>query len=130
MSDTNTAPDLKLHVGIKRDMFHRNTGTYRAQLGDTEWAADAPTKSGAIALLHHELSNARRYEQTRHYRRTPGATWSLYYASGGWQYDIVHDDGPLQPSSCMMCCGEREALQRMESHIAQWAERSPAAVAA
>jgi hypothetical protein len=108
---------FRVTVENVKNLFGRKSGSFLATLGETGWKAFGTCKQGAIEQLHADLVNAERNLQTRKYVRKGLVTFALYYA-GGWQYDIIRDDGGY--SAIMITSNSyNDAVQRMLEHVAQ-----------
>lgn len=121
MNDTLSATPAKdLKVTVTRDTWlgRKRLGTFTARLGDTGWKAHGTCKQGAIEQLYADLKNADENMFARKYVRKGNVTFALYYA-GGWQYDIVRDDGKTSVTMMSLCNSFRDATERMLAHVAQ-----------
>lgn len=56
------------------------------------------------------------------YRWAGDSLFVLYRTPCGWAYDIVHHGNNIASSCLMSATGEREALEAMERHVAQYTE--------
>jgi hypothetical protein len=76
------------------------------------------TKTEAKQQAEREVTELVAHQHDRVYRfGHDGSLWCLYFAIGGWTYDIFRQ-GYRHASSCCMAGSKSDVLAAMERHIA------------
>jgi hypothetical protein len=113
---------IKFETKASRSMFGKLDGKFVCSIPGTDLITRGDTKEQSEADMILRIAKQSEYGGVHRYMRAKDATFCLFYC-GGWEYQIVRDENPSRPSSCMLNCKTlSEAIAAMTSHFNQYQE--------
>lgn len=115
---------LKFETKPSRNNFGKLDGKFVCSLPGTNLITRGDTKEQSEADMILRIAKQSEYGGVRRYLRAKSATFCLFYIEG-WEYQIVTDENPERPSSCMLNCKTlSEAMAAMKSHFDQYQQNT------